>query len=541
MRKTMTASFMTFVLWVSMIGMAVTPAAATAHADQTAQPVVADEKLAEWIHSELLLPADAPVTTDDIAILTELHIDETMNVASLSGLENATFLQELTVRGNRISRLTPLAHLTNLRVLDVSDNPVQDLSPLLQMPALETVHMSSDMISDSADTVKQLRDKGIRIVEPVNEPEHPSRPAIQVFNNTEPVSFTKDPVIMKGTTMVQFRPLFETFGMDVEWDAATRTVTGKKEQLLIELTMDSRTAKVNGQLVSLPVAPLLLDGHTMIPLRFVGEATGRRVLWDGETQTIDIYTSITSINLEILYADDTRYEGERRDGVPHGKGTFTHKGQIFYEGEVRDGMIEGQGKMYDVIYPASYYEGTFVNNRYHGEGKLVYGNGHYYIGPFVDGNREGEGKMYDDTDTLLYSGMFHENAYSGSGIGYMNNYMYEGMYAKGTFEGSGKMYYQGRLVFEGEWSQGERKNGKMYFFGSLIYEGSFENDYQHGFGVFYDESGTVLYRGQVVQGEKTGVGILYYENRDRYIGEVLKGEPVGQGVRKSADGTIKSH
>jgi hypothetical protein len=57
------------------------------------------------------------------------------------------------------------------------------------------------------------------------------QPPLKVFVDTARISFQVDPLLTDGTTLVQFRPLFEAMGMDVKWDEAQRLVTGSKSGL----------------------------------------------------------------------------------------------------------------------------------------------------------------------------------------------------------------------------------------------------------------------------------------------------------------------
>ncbi len=50
----------------------------------------------------------------------------------------------------------------------------------------------------------------------------------------------------------------------------------------ILLKADRLTAEVDGEQVELEVPPVIIDGHLMVPLRFLGETFGAQVKWDNE-------------------------------------------------------------------------------------------------------------------------------------------------------------------------------------------------------------------------------------------------------------------
>ncbi|MGC8758186.1 MAG: copper amine oxidase N-terminal domain-containing protein, partial [Caldisericaceae bacterium] len=54
-------------------------------------------------------------------------------------------------------------------------------------------------------------------------------------------------VIVNSRTFVPIRLVAETFGADVGWDAATKTVSIKLDQTEIKLKIGSLTATVNGK------------------------------------------------------------------------------------------------------------------------------------------------------------------------------------------------------------------------------------------------------------------------------------------------------
>lgn len=103
------------------------------------------------------------------------------------------------------------------------------------------------------------------------------------------VEFTEqDPVIVNDRTLVPMRAIFEKMGAEVEWIDTTRTVNAKRGTTTISLTIDSTTAYKKGQPVKLDVAPTIMNGRTMVPLRFISEALGADVEWVGYIQGIYI-------------------------------------------------------------------------------------------------------------------------------------------------------------------------------------------------------------------------------------------------------------
>ena len=70
---------------------------------------------------------------------------------------------------------------------------------------------------------------------------------VKVKVNDKPIIFDVAPVISEGRTLVPLRYIFEALGAEVKWDAATRTVTGIKGSDEIVLNIDSKDAVVNGE------------------------------------------------------------------------------------------------------------------------------------------------------------------------------------------------------------------------------------------------------------------------------------------------------
>jgi len=112
--------------------------------------------------------------------------------------------------------------------------------------------------------------------------------SITVYVDGKELKFGVKPIVANGITFVPFRPVFEALGLKVEWSKRQNTITGTDADTRIQLTIGRQTAVVNGVTKKLDAAPAIVNGNTLVPLRFVGEATGSRVVWNGDKRTIAI-------------------------------------------------------------------------------------------------------------------------------------------------------------------------------------------------------------------------------------------------------------
>lgn len=101
------------------------------------------------------------------------------------------------------------------------------------------------------------------------------------------------PQIVEGRTLLPIKWVAEPLGAAVGWDAATRKVTVSLGGTTIELWIGKSQARVNSRTVMIDpqnakVAPLIVSGRTMLPVRFIAEQLGADVQWDGATRTATI-------------------------------------------------------------------------------------------------------------------------------------------------------------------------------------------------------------------------------------------------------------
>ncbi|MEW6623624.1 MAG: stalk domain-containing protein [Bacillota bacterium] len=96
------------------------------------------------------------------------------------------------------------------------------------------------------------------------------------------------PVIVNGRTLVPVRFISEALNSQVLWNGEARNATVIQGKRWIDLWPGDDIMVVDGQRVDLDVAPQLMNGRTMLPLRAVAQALDLTVHWDPATHQITL-------------------------------------------------------------------------------------------------------------------------------------------------------------------------------------------------------------------------------------------------------------
>jgi len=99
-------------------------------------------------------------------------------------------------------------------------------------------------------------------------------------------------VIKNGRTLVPLRFITEAMGATVAWDAATRTANITLADNKIALTIDKATAKVNDYDVALDAPATIINGKTVVPVRFVAESMGATTAWNATLKKVTVQFSM---------------------------------------------------------------------------------------------------------------------------------------------------------------------------------------------------------------------------------------------------------
>ncbi|NEU26054.1 TolC family protein [Paenibacillus polymyxa] len=111
---------------------------------------------------------------------------------------------------------------------------------------------------------------------------------IKVIINGVTQQYTQPPVVSQNTTLVPLRGVFESLGAQVEWDSKAKKVTASKNDDTLTLNIGSKLAYKNSKPVQLDAATQIQKGQVLVPLRFVSQSLGAKVIWDQNSRTVTI-------------------------------------------------------------------------------------------------------------------------------------------------------------------------------------------------------------------------------------------------------------
>ncbi|MDD4613877.1 MAG: stalk domain-containing protein [Caldisericia bacterium] len=116
-----------------------------------------------------------------------------------------------------------------------------------------------------------------------------------VYVNGKAVEIEAAPFVDKnsGRTLVPIRIVAESVGAQIGWEGTERKITLVQGDTIVELWIGKPIAEVNDVPTPIDVnapnlSPMVVNGRTVLPLRFVAENLGCGIGWDGATQTITL-------------------------------------------------------------------------------------------------------------------------------------------------------------------------------------------------------------------------------------------------------------
>ncbi len=96
------------------------------------------------------------------------------------------------------------------------------------------------------------------------------------------------PEIVNGRTMLPIRFIAEALKAEVGWDGEARKVTIKKGEKVILLTIGKDIALIDGKEVEIDSSPYIKDDRTYLPLRFIAENLDCTLEWNEKAREVTV-------------------------------------------------------------------------------------------------------------------------------------------------------------------------------------------------------------------------------------------------------------
>ena len=111
---------------------------------------------------------------------------------------------------------------------------------------------------------------------------------LSVYIDNKKIEFDVPPQIIDGRTMVPMRKIFEELGAVVGWFGDRQEIWANKGANVICMTINHNALYKNTEEIGLDVAPCIVSGRTLVPVRAVSDSLGANVEWDANTRTVYI-------------------------------------------------------------------------------------------------------------------------------------------------------------------------------------------------------------------------------------------------------------
>lgn len=119
-------------------------------------------------------------------------------------------------------------------------------------------------------------------------------PYIRVVVDGKVTEFSDVPVSVNQRMMLPAREFLVNLDVKdddkhIVWNEKEKSITVSKNSTKIYLKIESKTAHINDTPVALDTAPIIYaNKRVYIPVRFVSQALGKKVVWDGSTKSVYI-------------------------------------------------------------------------------------------------------------------------------------------------------------------------------------------------------------------------------------------------------------
>lgn len=166
---------------------------------------------------------------------------------------------------------------------------------------------------------------------------------IKVYLDNYPLTFDVEPRMVANRTLVPFRKLSESIGIQVRWDGSAKTIHASGNGKEVKLVIDSPIAIVNGKEVKLDAAAFTENGRTLIPLRFFMETFDAKVAWNQQAWEINMTSpqrEMYTFSFYALGSFNHRQYVPSFDGMAYGWSSIDFSGNFITSRRDRNGNLQ---------------------------------------------------------------------------------------------------------------------------------------------------------------------------------------------------------
>ena len=118
----------------------------------------------------------------------------------------------------------------------------------------------------------------------------------EVVLNGQKIAFDVPAQIINGRTMVPMRAIFENLGATVQWVEEHQLIIATRKTAFVTMKIGSDVLVIQDvvtgekNVVTLDVAPQVVNDRTLVPVRAIAESLDTLVEWVEETHTVILTT-----------------------------------------------------------------------------------------------------------------------------------------------------------------------------------------------------------------------------------------------------------
>jgi len=203
-----------------------------------------------------------------------------LNTNADLAVNNKLVVNTVDVDGNKVDFANLSAATIDVYVLDAPENAKYDVNAAYKPNTSDTIIV--DFTASAAgeykvQTIVRVAGEYISSVDTITvgagESDFKDVVVISIgadkmIVNNKTVALDVAPYIENNRTMMQYNVL-GAFGFDIQWVQETRSVVAEGNGIKVVMNIDSKVATVNGEEVTLDVAPTIVNGRTVVPVGFL--------------------------------------------------------------------------------------------------------------------------------------------------------------------------------------------------------------------------------------------------------------------------------